>query len=152
MGIEEQLEIYQILFRIGTLLSLGIGMFLGLQACLQLSDSSYSFRGTTSSSLFMHSFISLFLVYLLGMVSSDFGFIDKPLLRIFLKEAIENVTGWKTYAWTLLALISAIILTLGFGYLMQYESNVRVLKKVMVFFLIVYSLEAIQYLYFDFIK
>ena len=152
MSVVDQVFFYQSIFQTATLLSFAVGMFLGLQACLQLADSQRSYKGATTSTLFLHSFISLFLVFILGAVSSDFGFTGRPLLRIFLMEAIENLNDWKEWTWMILAFISALILGYGFFELMRFEAQISFFKKVFVMFGTVFSLQGIQFFYFEFIK
>ena len=146
------IEFYQTVFIILTLYSWTYGIYLALQGSLQLADSNKNFKGETTSSIFLHSFISFFLVFLVGSVSADYGFVDKPLLRIFLIEAIENIYGWKKWAWTIFSFISLIILGILYYELMKFEKDINFVKKVIVMFGGVYLLQGIQYFYFEFIK
>ena len=146
------ISFYQKVFIILTLYSWTYGVYLALQGSLQLADSQRNFKGETTSSIFLHSFTSFFLVFLVGSVSADYGFIDKPLLRIFLLEAVENINGWKKWTWSILSFISLIILGILYYELMKFEKEINFVKKIIIMFAGVYLLQGIQHFYFEFIK
>lgn len=145
------LDFYRTLLNIASMLCALIGIFTIAQAALSLRDGRGGNKYGSTTSLFLYGVLSFFSLNLLLTMHSDFGAIEDPLLRIFYYEAIDGIAEYKEFLWFICATASLLILFFGLAKLLKIDQEVTLTGKVFTLLFMVYSLEGIQYLYFDYI-